>query len=74
VSPESDKETIRERLGRFGPQCRKYRGSREEEHALMSERDLALQARIRLASAAYHSLTLLSNEHLTPWDRANFSG
>jgi len=46
----------------------------EEEHALMSERDLALQARIRLASAAYHSLTLLSNEHLTPWDQANFSG
>jgi hypothetical protein len=45
----------------------------EEEHALMSERDLALQARIRLANAAYHSLTLLSKDHLTYRDKANFS-
>jgi len=48
-------------------------GSNEEEPALISERHLALQARIRLANAAYHPLTLMRKEDLTYWSNANFS-
>ena len=45
----------------------------EEEHALIRERDLALQSRIYPASAAYHPLTLLSHDNLTYGNKDNFS-